>query len=218
MLSKVPLFDRIGKMLQTSDITFYVTRSALDELGNLPNDDDNIFSDARQFGLDECEIIERSGTSNHGDDPKRSPSTDIQHLVANGNKNGYFVATQDKGLSDALRDMDYVPQMWLTKGVLIFDTPSAVSRRASQNEEREKQKTGGGTMTKEESQLIRQLRRERANKRSENNDQNMDERKKRKAKGPNPLSCKKRKTQVSQNAAESTKRKRRRRKVVNDNK
>lgn len=221
MKYKVPLFERIAKMLQTNEIYFYVTRSALVELDSLPKDD-NIYSDARQFGLDECEIIESSDNSDSTNNSESSPSLDIQNLVGNGNKHGYFVATQDKALSDSLRDMANVPQLWLTKGVLIFDTPSAFSRKASQIAERVKQKTGGGTMTKDESELIRRLREEKRNERLKSNESAMqnstDERKKRKARGPNPLSCKKKKTDEKQEDAESSaKKRRRRRKSTNNN-
>lgn len=184
--------------------------------------DDTIFSEARQFGLDECEIIERieclnnDDDENHcnsdGNDDEATPSQDIENLVKNGNKDGYFVATQDKKLSDNLRNMVYVPQMWLTKGVLIFDTPSAVSRKASQREEREKQKSGGGTMTTEESELIQRLHADRREKRKNDNmnDGGGNERRKRKAKGPNPLSCKKKKSEGGNLVADTTKKRRRR--------
>lgn len=236
MRYKVPLFDRIGKILQTNEFTLFVTRSALVELDNLPKDNP-IFSDARQFGLDECEIIERfeknsssssnkkrkdNESNNDNDEEEKeeelTPSQDIQNLVKDGNKQGYFVATQDKKLSDALRNMIYIPQMWLTKGVLIFDTPSAVSRKASQRDEREKQKTGGGTMTPDESELIQRLRAERIRKNNQvkgvggggRGDGNM--RGKRKASEPNPLSCKKKKTNQKQPSGDgSTKKKRRKR-------
>jgi len=204
-----------------------VTRSALVELGNLPNNGDDVFVDARQFGLDECEVIEKANVDqgrSGGDDNNHNvggsevtPSHDIQSIVKDGNKDGYFVATQDKALSDTLRDMIYVPQMWLTKGgVLIFDTPSAASRKYAQREERVKQKTGGGTMTQEESDLIRRLRdesREKSN-RNKSNEGGQGERKKRKAKGPNPLSCKKKKIEIKQPTVE--KRKRRRRKKTSE--
>merc|ERR1711976_642514 len=122
---------------------------------NLPKENE-LFAQARQFGLDECEIIEKSesaGTNEKDaaenddlDDDTPSPSQEIINLVKDGNKHKYFVATQDKALSDKLRDMVYVPQLWLTRGVLLFDTPSAASRKVAQREERVKQKTGGGTM------------------------------------------------------------------------
>jgi U3 small nucleolar RNA-associated protein 23 len=237
MRYKVPLFDRIGKILQTNEFTLFVTRSALVELDKLPKDNP-IFSDARQFGLDECEIIERFEKNNSSSNKKRkdnesnndndaeeeeeeeelTPSQDIENLVKDGNKQGYFVATQDKKLSDTLRNMIYIPQMWLTKGVLIFDTPSAVSRKASQRDEREKQKTGGGTMTPDESELIQRLRAERIRKNNQvkgvggRSDGNT--RGKRKASEPNPLSCKKKKTNQKQKQPSgdgSTKKKRRKR-------
>jgi U3 small nucleolar RNA-associated protein 23 len=187
---------------------FFVTRSSLVELEKLM-ENDPIFAEARQFGLDECEIIELTNESND-DAEKHSPSEDIKTLVKDGNKNGYFVASQDKALSAVLRDMTFVPQMWLTKGVLIFDTPSAASRKASQREEREKQKSGGGTMTVEESELVQRLRQERINERRETNAANHGDqaRKKRKAKGPNPLSCKKTKKGIEE-TGEKKKRRRR---------
>jgi len=256
MKYKVPIIERIGNILQTTEFSLFITRSAIIELGNLPDGGDTIFSDARQFGLDECEVIERVGQNtdqsydndndndnendndNDNDKFELTPSHDIQNLVKDGNKEGYFVATQDKVLSDTLRDMIYVPQMWLTTrgGVLIFDTPSAASRKFAQREERVKQKTGGGTMTQEESDLIRRLK-EKNDGRNNNNDNNNNssnrggdggnangnsnnagiisvQRKKRKAKGPNPLSCKKKKTETKQVTVE--KRKRRRRKKTSD--
>ncbi len=191
------------------------------------NDNEGVFADARQFGLDECEILERPNEDENSEDngnvnndnEELTPSHDIQNLVKDGNKHGYFVATQDKALSDVLRDMVNVPQMWLTKGgVLIFDTPSAASRKYAQREERVKQKTGGGTMTPDEASLIRRLReqsrKEKNTRDGTNQQQGIPERKKRKAKGPNPLSCKKKKTETEKVLGE--KRKRRRRKKTNE--
>lgn len=92
---KVPLHDRLNDTLQREKFTLYVCRSALDELNLLPGE---IFQKARQYGLDECEILERpkveseddAKDSNHeeGDKDKAkegeqqsSPSQDIQHLL-----------------------------------------------------------------------------------------------------------------------------------------
>merc|ERR1711976_219078 len=189
---------------------------------NLPKENE-LFAQARQFGLDECEIIEKSesaGTNEKDaaenddlDDDTPSPSQEIINLVKDGNKHKYFVATQDKALSDKLRDMVYVPQLWLTRGVLLFDTPSAASRKVAQREERVKQKTGGGTMTSDESKLIRRLRDERIKKAQQENNTNNFERKRKKAKEPNPLSCKKKKTEHKMSTdGEPAKKKRRRKK------
>ena len=68
--NKLPLYERFEKILQHEAFTCYVTRSTLAELevlaeraasiGKESDDDSNInfFAQARQNGLDECEIIE----------------------------------------------------------------------------------------------------------------------------------------------------------------
>lgn len=221
--------ERICTMLQTHDIHLHVTRSALDELDKLPKDNE-VFVQARQFGLDECEIIEnadigdikQSDNAQHDEGSiESSPSQDIINLVKEGNKNSFFIASQDKQLTDRLRGMVYVPLLWLTKnGVLIFDTPSDASKNVSKRDERIKQKTGGGTMTTEEANLIKRLRQEKLEKKRKEDTslllgQGANMRKRKKAKEPNPLSCKKKKIDQNQTNAASAK-KRRRRKKTND--
>jgi len=253
---KVPLFDRISKTLQNEEFTLYVCRSALDELNALPGP---VFEEARQFGLDECIIIEREDirplvaadsssssttttttrqrggggdangktntaeASGKGGGGGGTPAEDIQSLVSlppissatttskrskktavikhdhnnTHNPQGYIVASQDETLSDILRNIPNVPQMHLSRGVLMFESPSAATRRKANFRERGKQMTGGGMMTGEERELIAKTRREeRTKKRKEVDGQESGAdgmRKKRKAKGPNPLSCKKKK-------------------------
>lgn len=243
---KVPLYDRIGKTLQNQAFTLYICRSALDELNALPGP---VFQEARQFGLDECIIIEREeirplvvashSTDRRVGDSKRerensestcgggggggeSPAQDIESLVTlppisssdttskrskqakkktdennTYNPQGYIVASQDETLSDTLRSMPNVPQMHLSRGVLMFESPSAATRRKANFQERGKQMTGGGMMTVEEREWIAKTRREERTKKrvvaAENESGGDGTRKKRKAKGPNPLSCKKKK-------------------------
>ena len=218
-------------MLQTYDIHLHITRSALDELDKLPKDND-VFVQARQFGLDECEIIEnadigdvkQSDKAQHDESSssmESSPSQDIINLVKEGNKNSFFIASQDKQLTDRLRGMIYVPLLWLTKnGVLIFDTPSDASKNVSKRDEHIKQKTGGGTMTTEEANLVKRLRQEKLEKKRKEDSssllgQGAIMRKRKKAKEPNPLSCKKKKSDQNQSNTAPVKR-RRRRKQNND--
>ena len=216
--------ERICTMLQTNEIYLYVTRSALNELNNLPQGND-IFLKARQFGLDECEIIETLDTGDDvidndqqkEDSIQASPSQDIIDLVIDGNKNSYFIATQDRQLADTLRGMVYVPLLWLTNGVLIFDTPSNASKNVAKREEIVKQKTGGGTMTSEEVNLVKRLRKEQAKKKQKmgslSSAQSTIVRKRKKAKEPNPLSCKKKKNdQINKDGEPSKKRRRRKNK------
>jgi len=186
---KVPLYERLEKLLQTNEFTIHTTRSALDELNSLPGE---TFQEARQFGLDECEIIERCYIPDS--EPDSNPKQDIQNLVRNGNADMWFVATQDEGLSDKIRGYVNVPQLRLARAVLILESPSASSRKQSTREEQGKQRTGGGTMTNDERELIQRMRDERRQKHQPVKDDDQ-QRSKRKAKGPNPLSCKKKKSE-----------------------
>ena len=219
---KVPLYERLGKTLQKTDFALYVTRSALDELASLPGD---LFRQARQFGLDECEIIERNTipgkknkSKNKGGDEKDDaegesssssslgePGDDIRLLVTDGNnRRGYLIGTQDEALSDALRELPYVPQLRLSRGVLLLEAPSAASRRQTTSQERSKMVSGGGLATKEEKEMVAAVReKDRAARKRKAEETrkaaaaggagntDYDRRMKKKAKGPNPLSCRK---------------------------
>ena len=226
--NKVPLFERFEKTLQHEPFTFYVARSTLDELEALAkqsSDDDgsdNIFQRARQFGLDECEIIESARVPNRDDGTmeKREfkdfsqASRDIHRLSTDGGDNrlAYLVATQDDALSDSLRGRPYVPLFRLGRAVLLLESPSAASRSYTGSRERAKLASAGGLMTTEEREMVSSVRRRDKRKRMEEKAEEQkkaerrtrDEvggafnaRRKKKAKGPNPLSCKKKKKQTA---------------------
>lgn len=205
---KVPLFDRLHKLLQGSEFKIHTTRSALDELDALPGE---MFQEARQFGLDECEIIERCYIPG-GAKKDSNPKQDIKALVRNNNTEGWFVATQDEDLSDKIRGYVNVPQLRLARAVLLLEAPSSASRKYALLEEKDKQMSGGGTMTHDERELIVKMK-DAERKDLEEKEQLADDvgqqRRKRKAKGPNPLSCKKKKGAADASAPESKKRNRR---------
>lgn len=205
---QVVIFERLERLLSTHKFTVYTTRSALEELNVLPGE---VFEQARQFGLDDCEIIERKDighstsadakqTADSNSNAKSNPKQDIIKLVQNGNPDKWLVATQDETLADKIRSMPNVPQMRLARASLIIESPSSSSRRNALYEEKGKQSTGGGTMTNEERELLDRLRDEKARKRQRSRSGNGNgarddetQRKRHKAKGPNPLSCKKKK-------------------------
>lgn len=200
---KVPLFERLENLLHTPKFTVYVSRSALDELKILG------FDEARQFGLDECEIMERKDIPDAKEDS--NPKQDILNLVKNGNQDQWFVATQDVKLSDKIKDSPNVPLMRLGRGVLILESPSSRSRKNALREERTKQNSGGGTMTNDEREIVNRLNDESSRKRQRSSDDAF-QRKKQKAKGPNPLSCKKKSDQIETNS--NSKKRNRRKKSV----
>lgn len=233
----MPLFDRFAKTLQNELFTCYVARSTLAELDKLSksaaatsdsNDDEhsNLFAQARQFGLDECEIIEPDkiptspdNNDNSNNNSKRKnwafkdfseASTDVFNLATDGGNNSqsYFVATQDDALADALRAMPYVPLFRLGRAVLLLESPSSASRSYTGSNEREKLASAGGLMTAEERQMVKAVKKKDRKKRKdvmkeeqkklekrtrEEFGGGFNARRKKKAKGPNPLSCKSKK-------------------------
>lgn len=225
--NKVPLYERFPKTLQQEAHTCYVTRSTLAELEKLStsaaaadsDETNNFFAQARQYGLDECEIIENdkippasSTNTKHTKALKEfsDASRDIFNLATEGgnNRQAYFVATQDDTLADALRAMPYVPLFRIGRAVLLLESPSSASRSYTGNLERKKLVSAGGLMTEEERKMVKDVNKKDNKKRKERmkeeqkklEKRSRDEfgggvntRRKKKAKGPNPLSCKSKK-------------------------
>lgn len=237
--NKVPLYERFAKILQNEQFICCVTRSTLSELEklsqqfqckrgatNTANEEEeqiNFFSHARQFGLDECEIIEdakipNKGTSTNYDTNRNKvmfrdfsdASKDIYNLATDGgnNRQSYFVSTQDDALADALRAMPYVPLFRLGRAVLLLESPSSASRSFTGNKEQSKLASAGGLMTSEEREMVKAVKKKDRLKRKEvmmeeqkklekrTRDEvggSFNMRRKKKARGPNPLSCKRKK-------------------------
>lgn len=224
---KVPIRERLSRVLQNETFDLFICRSILDDL---MKHTEELYQQARQLGLDECQIIEnksipepnpgvgenKSDRSNvvesskkrkRGDDNRSLPESDsrdhIRRLVSKDdggvhNRRGFLVATQDEHLSDELRNWPNVPLLRLSRGVLLLEAPSAASRQLSLYEEKGKQLSGGGTMTEHEKEILRRLKDKEVKKKEEEehraeNSFHAVERKRHKAKGPNPLSCKKKK-------------------------
>jgi rRNA-processing protein FCF1 len=139
----------------------------------------------------------------------------------------YLVATQDEDLLDALRTASVVPILRIARGsVLLLEQPSVYAKTRSRNEEKQKWTKKDTLMTSKEQQLVELVVRERQKQNTTkrpaadgpiSNHVVQQQRKKTKAKGPNPLSCKKRKQTERQTPSKETKddeengRKRRRR-------
>mmetsp|Transcript_7559 Transcript_7559/g.17154 ORF Transcript_7559/g.17154 Transcript_7559/m.17154 type:complete len:265 (+) Transcript_7559:116-910(+) len=218
--NKVPLYDRFAKTLQNESFTCHVTRSTLAELETLSKqafkgedseEQINFFAQARQYGLDECEIIDKVPTNSYSNSEAfkefSDASRDIFNLATEGgsNRQAYFVATQDDTLADALRAMPYVPLFRLGRAVLLLESPSSASRSYTGNVEQNKLASAGGLMTAEERQMVNAVNKKDRKKRKEMKDEEQKKlekrsreetgggfnvRRKKRAKGPNPLSCK----------------------------
>jgi U3 small nucleolar RNA-associated protein 23 len=178
---KVPIRERLSRVLQNEPFELFTCRSILDEM--MKQNTGELYQQARQLGLDECQIIESksipegektaspvadSSTKKRkrGDDETTTASESRDHIrklaseVDGGvhNRRGFLVATQDEYLSDELRNLPNVPLLRLSRGVLLLEAPSAASRHQSLHEEKGKQLSGGGTMTEHERDILRHLK------------------------------------------------------------
>jgi len=231
----VPIHERFRKLLQDREFSLHICRSTLDELLSLSGE---FFQQARQFGLDECEIIESILMPKRRENPllnevadycsndkvenklardvnrKISKSgKDIHNLVVGGNLSAYFVATLDDSLSNELRMIANVPLFHLSHGVMLLESPSFASRKQCIKMEHIKQITAGWNITQQEKEMIRESRR-RDREQNVIRHINVNQRSRyKKAKGPNPLSCRKRKeVEKDSKAGKGSKKVRRKRK------
>jgi U3 small nucleolar RNA-associated protein 23 len=113
-------------------------------------------------------------------------------------KQKYFVASQDETLLDVVRNLGSVPVIRLQRGsVLLLESPSKVASQQDSREERQKW-SGKGSVTEQEKKLVdcvkEQERRERRKEIDTIASNATGSRRKQKAKGPNPLSAKKKRT------------------------
>mmetsp|Transcript_23859 Transcript_23859/g.34893 ORF Transcript_23859/g.34893 Transcript_23859/m.34893 type:complete len:288 (+) Transcript_23859:16-879(+) len=245
---KVPIHERLGKMLQGCPFALFVARAALKELESLPGE---VFTQARQLGLDECEIIEDGslppsppkilmrnvggGNSNdeEGDDFTEegmiSARGAIRRLVLFVEKDGmcnprkFFVATQDVELSDEIRSHGpNVPIIKISRAVLLLEAPSVSSKKYATREERGKLVSAGGMTTKEERDLVQTVKKEARAEKNAKDAARQDRhamgiaRCKNKAKQPNPLSCKRKKTAGEGDKSAGKKKRKRTKKKISD--
>jgi rRNA-processing protein FCF1 len=260
------LHHRLSKLLQGSPYELCVCRAALTELeevakemsansgGESANTDNSggesseggggggaaeIFTTARQWGIDECYVLEESEYTNstttttnsdsettakekkHNNNHSKNKNNEedgensvaarkaIQFLVtgtksksasgttvtSKSNPHQFFVATQDEVLSNYIRQkVPYCPVVRMSQSVLLLEAPSSLSRHFVNKQETNKQ-SAKGVMTLEEKTLIDKVKaRKRKAVQAEREQQKLVSkvvRTKSKAKGPNPLSCKK---------------------------
>ena len=199
VLMKVPVMERMDKILQHNQYSLQVTRSCLNELQVLaqhaPATKQDAIQQARQWGLDECEIIEPndipSGESSDNVTLEELglPGQDVVKLVQS-HSTSFIVATQDETLLDILRGMGLCPLLRLSRGVLLLENPSKVAQQRAHYQETKKY--SHAVVNKSERMLAQSVRDEDRSHAQQQNAQHT--RVKRKAKGPNPLSCKKKKT------------------------
>lgn len=129
----------------------------------------------KQFGIHQC---------NH-----KTPVTGSECLlsmIGKNNSHHYCVATQDRSLQDALREVPGVPLMYLHKKAPTLEKPSDASQALAESQKE------SCTITESQNAVLKTLKEKCGLPTTETGER----RKKRKKKGgPNPLSCLKKKKQ-----------------------
>ncbi|XP_066249631.1 rRNA-processing protein UTP23 homolog [Euwallacea similis] len=176
-----------------ADGTFCLT--ALNNKINLPNDLPKYLQSAVKFITTQCAIIEMEnlGSKLHGaliilkkyvvhkcghEGSAIPASKCLSQMISEGNPSHYIVCTQDRDLQDKVRNLVAVPLLYLHVKTPILEQPSEVSIKWAEQKNR-----GLGQL---EAEKIAKLKELEGLVTSEEKPK-----KKRRKKGPNPLSCKK---------------------------
>lgn len=213
---KVPIQERLDKLLQHAELVFCVAQSTLKEMNALAaaakEDKASILKQAHQWARENTRIVDAEEEDTEEGTSKlhaklSEAGRDMMRLLRSEK---YFLASQDEELLDLARNLGTTPIIRLAQGtVLLLEQPSAAATRQAAAGERKKW-TVAGSVTEQEKVLVDVVKeQERKQKREQQLlDRSTFERRKKKAKGPNPLSCKKRKDE----SAQEQKAKRRKRK------
>jgi len=219
---KLPLHERLDRLLQRKRFIINITRSTLDELKTLMEkipEKKELFRQSRQWGLDHCDnILEEC------DIPTDEEKYDDDNLLSKAGKEmisiiraqaTYFVCSQDEKVLSIVRFMGTSPVMRISRGILLLENPSKASTRMVNRQERKKWSVAG-SIQEQETKLIDCAKETQKKKYQQQQQQytppsyNNNNGRYHKAKGPNPLSCKKKKR--DDDVTTDTKKRKRRRK------
>ncbi|KAG2763904.1 hypothetical protein JG687_00001778 [Phytophthora cactorum] len=177
---KVDVHERVPKYLQVKqhECEFYVPRAALDELKTLGETTKEAYELAKSFKV--AEVYDQS------QDEKQETvdvSKSIQSIIGERNDRKFVVCTQEVELRKALRLVPGVPLLYLNRSVLVFEEIS----RATLAIVRQEEKANMAKLDVNEKRKLEQMQ-EGESVESHEEQQRL---KKKRAKGPNPLSAKK---------------------------
>lgn len=226
----LPLMDRLDRLLQHSPFQLVVTQSSLDELERLAKEvvaQKGLFEEAQQWAQKNCARVlpkheEHSKEGNNleklgltGKDiwnwaaPATAKNDQTKQQSSTSSKpeerHKYFVASQDEDLLDALRSMGGVPIIRLARGsVLLLEQPSKSATAQAGKQEKSK---WTGSVSEPEKRLVQAVvEHERSERQKQQSSMARPMRRKRKAKEPNPLSCKKKVSDVGENEGKKKRR------------
>lgn len=212
---KLDLVARVQRLLQTHRLEFVVTRSTLQELLQLQQHG-TVFVETYQWAVKNChKILETQDipTTYTATIPSslddKSPGSDILKVLTDSDESSpkYILASQHESLLAVVRSLGSMPIVRLARGsVLLLEHPS--TQATSKDRHAEKRKWNH-VASEQEKQLLQVVHEERQQQRPQQQGQ---VRRKHKAKGPNPLSCKKRQSSTGPSTGERPNKRRRRNK------
>jgi rRNA-processing protein FCF1 len=224
----LPFKERMDRVLQTTGSNgpnvYCIAKGAVDELEMVFN---NIkaknhskatsFEQALEFIRNECIVLNRRDSEKIKEHEKfseeeeklASVKDDLLSYIQNDNR-PYVVASQDEALLSELRSMGTVPIIRLANtSVLILENPSKQSQLQFQGKERKKWKH---SLQESERELVNFVKsqKKQAVKQTAKAVLAPHQRAKSKARGPNPLSCKRKQASYSKTSGKETSSKKRR--------
>ncbi|XP_071964584.1 rRNA-processing protein UTP23 homolog [Antedon mediterranea] len=196
---KINLKEQIPKYIG-EEVQLLTTNCAISEMENLGSKLYGAMSILKRFKVRKC--------AHHGKPVGASEC--LLSMLVDGNQHHYFIATQDPDLSNQLRKVPAAPLLYINFNAIVLEKPSLVSQKTADNKLSNKLAPSTeekDTLKKLKQRFLPQAERVRF--------------KKKKPKGPNPLSVKKKKKRsegniVNKLGSEGSKRKgRQRRKRAN---
>lgn len=195
--SNIDIVERLGKLLQGSEIKLYVMKSVVNELTAVGKK----ALSALEYAKEKCEIIDDSNIIGE------TPSDKLVKMLANlpcmtigttykqaDTVRNFFLATQDRDLRKEIGNIPGVPIIYFNKVTLVLEPPSESSRQYGQMLESEKV-----AITDSEADLLKKLSKTNVSVVSSQSvvtatppavDMYLERKRKRKANSPNPLSNK----------------------------
>ncbi|XP_072381417.1 rRNA-processing protein UTP23 homolog [Diabrotica undecimpunctata] len=161
--NKVNIADNIPRYLQ-GEVKLLTTQCAIIEMENLGAKLNGALIILKQYGVHKC---------GHEGNPITGSKCFLK-MLGKSNENHYIIGTQDRDLQEKVRHIPGVPLLYLHLKTPVLEKPSEVSTKEAESKL--------STLTDFEKRALEEIKKQNGS----------DERpKKKKKKGPNPLSCKK---------------------------
>lgn len=187
---KFEMKEAISKLLD-ENVHLVIPSCIVNELKELEEKIPGLLQEVSKYKIEECK---------HGQ--ILSPENCLKAYIGKKNMKKYFLATQDAYLRNQLRKIAGVPLIFFDQNMMLIDKPSKASMYASKKREglKEEPKKFEKKILKEKEEEIKQWQKEEykktahyKNKVEQYKINKLMGRVRKNAKGPNPLSCKKKK-------------------------